>query len=1156
MSAILNPAGKEEVTILVVGDGGVGKSSLISSLVSSSWDPHPPIPVMQPVMVAAPLMPEKCQLNIVDTSSDPEHQSDLLMYLCGPSSSSTSTSTSSSSRVSSTLSSSLRADCIILVVSEDLPTSFSRVESHWLPLIEGQTVAKGGQRIPIIIAINKSAREEERSVDEEDEEDERMGGRGADLNASFSSAASCASSFDDRPHPFQHLLHSFRISNVVRCSAKYMYHLSPLFYMATRMVLSPTEALVDLPTPIHATAAAASSAQHAGLRGIQPKVLTQRALLRIFRLFDDDRDGVLDMSEMDRMHQVNFSGKRLTAAAYEALIEKLKKAQERTKDYVRLTTAARKLNDERGGRLFPNLDVSAAPIGCIGVTFSGVLYMHCLFLEKLHRMWNTWDLLYLFGYGLGATRTAQMSATITAASQATTTPSAQHGRGSSTLSTQQPQIGHGTGSRTSSIPPAPSPTMGNLFLKESNNMCKLPFAFQPHMTYELSPLAVHFLTLLFGRFDADKDGLWSIRPDSSKTDALASPIFLPSNTPSSSRLTPMPLCTIQPSSDLENAFASCPSIPFQLPSFIRNVVTLAPNRELCRRNGASNANLADSHLTLDGWLACWALLLYRYSNTNLPGSLASATSTSHPSTAHSKHGSSLPTASMPATPPSIPNPDTILRYLAYLCYPVTLPGGMMVGAADFFQTTDAQPSTHQQSTQQRKGAKSNHSSSAQMVPCIQRCLHVVPRESTDAARRESVRLHDQLLSMDPAASTARHAAFDAHALKPSTVSCLVVGASGVGKKTFIDCMLGRGNMSSMSQPLTSDVVAGLSSALGQDGPSVTIMPPTPSSLSSASGSSSSSSSFSSAAASPSMSEAYAARLPLQHLPPTVATSHVNNDGASNSKQSTLHQPNRFLIMHELPASMCHAYLSSSSFTSTSFHLVLILFDGSDMSSVQFAQQALQSCFQRRAAVLLIQSKIDFAHSHRSVDRATWTQLDVEPMVWKFSAREFWREWEEGWRMQMQKDKQLMQEKATGGDVKNGTSSSNHSAAAAQVSSDSPLLIFERIYQAARNNSPYVLTSLSASRRSSPLWRRCLPLLGWSSLALLSVAGVTLAWAAQDERRMEKIQPLITRTLQPIADLMLTATTRHSKASSTSASNASNATISRTLSPEPPMSPRT
>ena len=46
---------------------GVGKSSLISSLVSESWSERVP-PVLQPVMVPPSLLPEKIGLTIIDTS--------------------------------------------------------------------------------------------------------------------------------------------------------------------------------------------------------------------------------------------------------------------------------------------------------------------------------------------------------------------------------------------------------------------------------------------------------------------------------------------------------------------------------------------------------------------------------------------------------------------------------------------------------------------------------------------------------------------------------------------------------------------------------------------------------------------------------------------------------------------------------------------------------------------------------------------------------------------------------------------------------------------------------------------------------------------------------------------------------------------------------
>jgi len=64
------------VRIVVVGDAGAGKSSLITAAATESFPEHPP-PVLPPTRLAHDTTPEGVPMVLVDTSSRPEDKSNL-----------------------------------------------------------------------------------------------------------------------------------------------------------------------------------------------------------------------------------------------------------------------------------------------------------------------------------------------------------------------------------------------------------------------------------------------------------------------------------------------------------------------------------------------------------------------------------------------------------------------------------------------------------------------------------------------------------------------------------------------------------------------------------------------------------------------------------------------------------------------------------------------------------------------------------------------------------------------------------------------------------------------------------------------------------------------------------------------------------------------
>ncbi|KAK4686292.1 phosphatidylglycerol phospholipase C, partial [Tremellales sp. Uapishka_1] len=135
---------RELVRIVLVGDDGVGKSTIITSLIKESFVSNVQH-VVPEVTIPPEVTPENVTTSIVDTSSDPRSRPHLLSQLT-------------------------RAHVICLVYSISEPSSFDRVAEYWLPLFrrEGINVRRhwiGGQsrsvlttgnvKVPVILVGNK-----------------------------------------------------------------------------------------------------------------------------------------------------------------------------------------------------------------------------------------------------------------------------------------------------------------------------------------------------------------------------------------------------------------------------------------------------------------------------------------------------------------------------------------------------------------------------------------------------------------------------------------------------------------------------------------------------------------------------------------------------------------------------------------------------------------------------------------------------------------------------------------------------------------------------------------------------------------------------------------------------------------------------------------
>ncbi|CAD7076892.1 unnamed protein product [Hermetia illucens] len=175
-----NPT-RRNVRILLVGDQGVGKTSLILSLVSEEFPEDVPSKAEE-ITIPANVTPEQVPTNIVDYSALEQTDETLSEEI-------------------------QKAHVVCVVYAVDDDETLDRITSHWLPLIRG--CCSADQRKPVVLVGNK-----------------------VDL-VEYSTIDNVLSIMEDFPE----------VESCVECSAKTLHNISEMFYYAQKAVLHPTSPL-------------------------------------------------------------------------------------------------------------------------------------------------------------------------------------------------------------------------------------------------------------------------------------------------------------------------------------------------------------------------------------------------------------------------------------------------------------------------------------------------------------------------------------------------------------------------------------------------------------------------------------------------------------------------------------------------------------------------------------------------------------------------------------------------------------------------------------------------------------------------------------------------------------------------------------------------
>ncbi|XP_042440640.1 mitochondrial Rho GTPase 1-like isoform X1 [Zingiber officinale] len=182
-----NFAGQVNVRVVVVGEAGTGKSSLIVTVATESFPENVPH-VLPPTRLPSDYYPDRVPITIIDTSSRPEHKAKLIADCKA-------------------------ADVIVLTYACDRPSTLDRLSTYWLPELRRLEV-----KVPVLVVGCKlDLRDDPQQV-----------------------------SLDQVMAP---IMQQFReIETCIECSAVRQIQVQEVFYYAQKAVLHPTAPLFDQET--------------------------------------------------------------------------------------------------------------------------------------------------------------------------------------------------------------------------------------------------------------------------------------------------------------------------------------------------------------------------------------------------------------------------------------------------------------------------------------------------------------------------------------------------------------------------------------------------------------------------------------------------------------------------------------------------------------------------------------------------------------------------------------------------------------------------------------------------------------------------------------------------------------------------------------------
>lgn len=172
--------------VVVVGDPGTGKSSLITAVATDSFPDRTP-PVLPPTRLPHDFYPDRVPLTIIDTSSRPEDKVKTEIEC-------------------------KKADAVVLTYACDRPQTLERLSSYWLPELRRLEI-----KMPVIVVGCKLDLRDDRQP-----------------------------SLEQVMAP---LMHEFReIETCIECSAIKQVQVAEVFYYAQKAILHPTAPLFDQET--------------------------------------------------------------------------------------------------------------------------------------------------------------------------------------------------------------------------------------------------------------------------------------------------------------------------------------------------------------------------------------------------------------------------------------------------------------------------------------------------------------------------------------------------------------------------------------------------------------------------------------------------------------------------------------------------------------------------------------------------------------------------------------------------------------------------------------------------------------------------------------------------------------------------------------------